>query len=182
MDFQAKCGFRRLRNRCGEGTDALRAFYAQIVRDYDETELWQDSSVRKYPAMTVQIVFSPQETGKRGAMYFPDNRVIEIYRAGLAESSVEQAAGIAALADDPMTELLLFAHELGHHKAVLLSLGTGSSTRTTRMPPMRKRFGLGASLIRSLIEAVHGWRHLITRQNKNSQAIERAFACRARLR
>ncbi|MGC4093246.1 MAG: hypothetical protein QM756_36225 [Polyangiaceae bacterium] len=75
--------------------------------------------------MTVQIVFSPEEAGKRGAMYFPDNRVIEIYRSGLAESAVEQVAGVAALADDPMTELLFLAHELGHHNTVLFSLGTG---------------------------------------------------------
>jgi hypothetical protein len=106
---------------------ALSELYVTLVRERDLESYWRTTGSRERPAHVVAIVFAAATPDKTGAMYFPNdgNPIIEIYRPGWIAPVEYLPAEVAAGAADPLRELVLLAHELGHHDLVVRGLGCG---------------------------------------------------------
>jgi hypothetical protein len=101
-----------------------REIYAALVSALARQEYWERWERFDYAPEMVSVVFHPQSDGKSTAMYFAEEKVIEIYRAGLETPIDSEVANAAGQASDPISELIFFAHEVGHHLCVLLGLGS----------------------------------------------------------
>jgi hypothetical protein len=104
-----------------------RELYVTLVAERDRDNYWRTTGSDTCPAHVVAIVFAATASGKTGAMYYPNDGhpVIEIYRLGWTAPAEYLATDVAQESDDPLRELVLLAHELGHHDLVTRGLGSG---------------------------------------------------------
>lgn len=88
-----------------------------LVRERDRATQ-SNHSTGAWPPETVSIEFHPPTPDGDDGRYDPDTGTVEIFRSGCMPWDVSlSAVKLAADSPCPLKELMILAHELGHHDA-----------------------------------------------------------------
>jgi hypothetical protein len=127
-----------------------------MIRAYDRAVFLAEHATCDFPRETVSVAYQCAAGPKPSAMYYPceENPRIQIHRPNWVDPGDYRAVDVASDAPDPLAELVIFAHELGHHQLVLRGLGTGIFEPDRPLETYREE--VGAWIIgRRLLQARH---------------------------
>jgi hypothetical protein len=91
----------------------------ELVRERDWTQYWEEHRNAVRPSEMVSIFFAPTDGGPTGT-YSPKLPLITIYRRGCREGDPTPSAELARVSPAPVEELVVLAHELGHHQSAMI--------------------------------------------------------------
>jgi hypothetical protein len=102
--------------------------YIALIETHDLVEYRHAGGAEPVPLSRVLVRFDDDPRVHESGFYVPDDGELPrvfIHRRGFTGDDDYRAVDVARESPDPLRELIWFAHELGHHQAVLPGLGTG---------------------------------------------------------